>query len=375
MTTQDFVKGIDFTGLPSISGGDLNNLVDLANTSDNHGLVLINKDNIADTPAEVPNASVTIKWKKYLWIRIPALGVEDQTPKIYAWNENVASDALMLKWVEITVDIATAEASAAAAVITANSASDVANAANIAASNATIIANSALEAIDAANDKADNAVSKSEEAATTAATANDTAKTAKDTAEEAKTLAAAKRDITAAINPGTANQLIRTNNASTPAIEWFSPVNLFAKLSERQDKNTPGGSASLGINKRALNTEDYDTGNLVSVAAGGDVTIANAGIYHIKAWAVGWLAAAFSHQLVLADDSDAVLMLGSSGYSNTNGHNSRSEVEGVFSFAANDIIRLNHYFSAALANTAALGKPANVCDKEIYAEMFIQKLS
>ncbi len=372
MTTQDFEKGIDITGLNPVNAGDLNNLVDLSAPTVGHGLLLINKDAVLDTPYEVPNATLTVKWKRYIWLRLPHATAVSQTPKIYGWNDNVVSDPVMLKWVEITVDIAAITALITLSDNKATAAVNTANSALVAANNATTSADNALAAIVDANTKADTAIADSTTAQENAATAVETANTAKTAADAAAVLVAAKRDVGAALNPGTANQTLRTSSDAT-VVEWFSPVNLRAKFSETQNKGTHAGASSAGLNKRVLNTEDYDTGNLAS-NAGGDITIAAAGVYHFKGLATARENG--GHQLFLCKNDDSVLLSGISRYDPDGGENDIAIVEGILVVAAGDVVRLNHYIEKAVA-TNGLGTASDIAPaggKEVYAELHITKL-
>ena len=90
----DFVHGIDPTAFTSITGAQLAQLIDSATPYTDKGLIITTTDNIDDTP-NVPDASVTTKWKRYLWIRIGAVAV---TP--YVWNDNTA-DVTLLGWTSV----------------------------------------------------------------------------------------------------------------------------------------------------------------------------------------------------------------------------------------------------------------------------------
>ena len=101
LSDQDLLKGLDFTGINPATGADHNNLLELAapvsdSASEGKGLIVWTVDSALDTPI-VPDASITTKWKRYLWIRVPHSTATNTSPIIYAWNPNVASDPTYLQ--------------------------------------------------------------------------------------------------------------------------------------------------------------------------------------------------------------------------------------------------------------------------------------
>lgn len=108
MTDQDFEKGVDFTGLAQAEAADHNNLVDLASPksdgvdSKGKGLLLVTTDVVLGTP-DVPNANVTVKWKRYAWLRRPFAGNGEWI--LYGWHEGSVADATYLKWIRINADL------------------------------------------------------------------------------------------------------------------------------------------------------------------------------------------------------------------------------------------------------------------------------
>lgn len=100
-TNQDFVKGIDFTGLTSINAGDLNQVVDAASPAADKGLIINTTDEVVYVPT-VPDAETTVKWQQYIWIRrLHADDASNTKVLFYAWNPNATSDTTMLKWERI----------------------------------------------------------------------------------------------------------------------------------------------------------------------------------------------------------------------------------------------------------------------------------
>lgn len=114
----DLTKGLDFTGLyqATATAADHNNLVDAATPYTDKGLVLWSVDTAVGVP-DVPNASSTTKWKRYIWMRIPHTSVvspANTVPYFYAWNDSATSVATYLKWQRIQADFTTVNATIAA---------------------------------------------------------------------------------------------------------------------------------------------------------------------------------------------------------------------------------------------------------------------
>lgn len=95
-STQDILVPFDPTAYPTISGAQLlqyaSGLIPYTDTG-----FTINTTDTAGVP-DVPNAAVTTKWKKYLWIRKGAVSVG-----AYVWNDNAAVDPTYLKWISINL--------------------------------------------------------------------------------------------------------------------------------------------------------------------------------------------------------------------------------------------------------------------------------
>lgn len=90
---QDFVKGLDLTVQPSVNGADINQIMDAGVPATDKGLIVTTTDS-GSTP-DVPNATTTTKWQRYLWRRARNSGL---SPILYYWNPNATSDATYLKW-------------------------------------------------------------------------------------------------------------------------------------------------------------------------------------------------------------------------------------------------------------------------------------
>lgn len=88
---QDLVKPFDPTGFASITGAQLQQLIDGIATYLDKGLI-VNTVDIGGAPV-VPNASITTKWQNYLWRRVTA-----STVIVYQWDPNITPDVTLLNW-------------------------------------------------------------------------------------------------------------------------------------------------------------------------------------------------------------------------------------------------------------------------------------
>lgn len=160
ITTQDVVKGLDFTGIPSVTASQLNQHVDVARLASNKGMIIETQDTALNVP-EVPNPDgnyssiLPIWWKRYIWRRTPfdASGVV----RNYYWETNQAPDATYLKWVRFDKDIAAIAADTATALSNSITALNTANTAISTANGAVSTANTALSTANTAQTNAINA--------------------------------------------------------------------------------------------------------------------------------------------------------------------------------------------------------------------------
>ena len=95
INANDFIVGLDPTGQPTITGAQLAQLVNSATPETDRGLVLVTND--VDGVPNIPNASTTPAWKRYIWLRISATYVTG-----YVWNPGGATDAKYLNWVSLS---------------------------------------------------------------------------------------------------------------------------------------------------------------------------------------------------------------------------------------------------------------------------------
>lgn len=351
---QDLVVGLDFTGLASASGADLNNGVDLAKPSNagddtiGAALILTTTDTALDIP-DVPNPATSAdytKWKRYQWNRRPFAGATIKNVKCYQWNDDAAADATLLKWLETFVDTADIEAIANNALATANNAVSIANNASTIATNANTTANTASAAVAAATLAANNAATLATAAQTTATAAQTTANTAQTTANQALFLAPKQ--------------------------------SLYSKFSETKPKGTDAGASAAGKNTRVLNTVDY-AGTTAQVSLNvltGIMTITDGGYYWIEAEATMFDNSDNQHQLFIVDDvSNTNLLTGFSLCFVAGGATAqRSKVCGLVLFTDGQTFRLDHYIANVQAANG-LGKAANVnpdaAGKEVYSTLYM----
>jgi hypothetical protein len=361
LSTQDFEKGLDFTGLVSASGADHNQLIDLAVPKDDtgglgKGLIIITIDTAFDIP-DVPDADVTTKWKRYMWVRRPYTTVVDRTPLVYTWDDNSLPNGSLLKWQQTQVDIAQfdaqinqALAESQAAQATADTALATANAANAAAVVALANAAAAVTTADAVSDEATNALAAANDALTNSIAAQD---------QSADALAVA-------------------NAATATAVQALNEVQAdrslkYVLIVEQQNTGVNGGASVVGANIRQLNTEKNDAGALATVAAG--IVTVEPGTYKVKAGAIGYNVA--EHQLyVVKDDDDTTLIIGTTIKLTSNNINTTSEAHGLITLAVATAIRLDHYIGSVNASGQGLAGGIGPADKkEIYAYLQLEKLN
>jgi hypothetical protein len=89
LSLQDFINGVDMTGIPNPTAAQVNALVAQATPAALIGLTISTTD-IPGPPiqAQIPDAITNPKWQKYVWIRQSAGGIV--TP--YVWNASGAAN-------------------------------------------------------------------------------------------------------------------------------------------------------------------------------------------------------------------------------------------------------------------------------------------
>lgn len=339
LTTTDLTHGVDFTGINPATGGDHNNLVDLAVPKDDggqqgKGFVLVTKDSALDTPV-VPDANTTTKWRRYIWIRIPHATATSQLVTIYAWSQGLAvADPTFSKWGPVIIDVTSIQSQIDAVVIVANNALTTANTANNAANAANNVANTAFNlATDAEN------------------------KVAVLTTELHGTF----RDQIIALQLPVASLQLYTSTERAR----------YARFEELQGSGVDAGASVIGSNVRILNNVSDNTGGLFTLdTVTGIVTILQTGVYYLAAHGVCFTN---SHQLNVKTGAGTPIALGDPIY-NTLALNTVSRAFGLYvATVANTTIKLDHYVNANLAANG-LGKGIGSGQFQIYSRLEIWKI-
>lgn len=353
----DLKSGVDFTGLPSAEGADLNNGIELAvpqkdiDETQGVGFNLVTTDVALNLPA-VPDPTINATYNKrqrYTWQRRPFAGAVNKGFTSYNWNADAPADPIYLQWVIQFVDN-------------------------------TAITNLANQALNTAN----NAVAQANNAGTVAATANNTANTANNNATNALNNAAtalvAANASQASADAAQASAVAAQTVATTATTNNPSPRK-WVKLSETQAKGTDAGTSLLGKNIRILNTVDYNgVSNPVTLdAVTGLVTISVTGYYYIEAEATCFDNNAHQHQLLIVNNADnTTLLTGFSITSDGSAIGTRSKVCGLLLLNANQVIRVDHYISHSKAGTG-LGAAANIHPdaggREVYSTLLLNYIT
>lgn len=145
----------------------------------------------------------------------------------------------------------------------------------------------------------------------------------------------------------------------------------YAKLSDAKSAGTAGGSFNSGAwQTRTINTEDSDSGNIVSIASN-QFTLA-AGTYRILARATAY--AVNRHQAKLYNVTDgANVIIGTSEFANqTYTVATASTVAGQFTIAGSKTFEIQHQCSSTRA-TDGFGLAANFGVSEIYTVVELWK--
>jgi microcystin-dependent protein len=105
MTSQNFVKQIDLTGLTQLTGSQMNQLLETGLLADDKGMNLYTVDTALGVPnvpdpeqGELEGVDVAF-WIRYTWVRVPHTSAPpESTVKQYNWNPQATADATYLKW-------------------------------------------------------------------------------------------------------------------------------------------------------------------------------------------------------------------------------------------------------------------------------------
>ena len=347
LTTQDLDHGVDMTGIASPNASDFNNLVDQSTPHDDgggqgRGLVVVTID-AADNVPTVPDATATLKWKRYIWARMPfSVTSPFLTPKLYAWNEIAISNPIYLKWMATEGDIEAIEAEIATLTT------------DLATTNA--LANNAYSLATSVSTTATNALAKANDAETVSASAQSTAIDAQTTASNtAAQLTAVQTSLT--------NVTATANAAQTAATDAQTEVTTFvtthktALLAQTAAQNTNLAPLVAGENAVVLNTIVEGGGGMVLLTAG-KVQFNNAGTYIIDAVIQAYINND-RIQAKLIKDSDATIHgFGTVATELSNDSSTHySHIRAVITTLANEIYRFSLF---ANTGNGLLGIGSNV---------------
>lgn len=143
---------------------------------------------------------------------------------------------------------------------------------------------------------------------------------------------------------------------------------------DQKASGTLGGSSVSGTQTRTLNTTVLNTISGASLS-GNQVTLP-AGTYRFNAVAMAY-GSVGGHQLSLYSITGSAVLV----YGNTMYHSSTAAMDGAaliskaqVTLAATTVIELRHWISAAVTSSG-LGYPSGSPQGEVFAEMFIEKVS
>lgn len=171
------------------------------------------------------------------------------------------------------------------------------------------------------------------------------------------------------------NQLYANDNNLDGRVEALEGAAKYAKLSDTKAAGTDGGTATSGsFFQRTLNTEDVDSGSIVTLTS--NRFTLQAGTYRIKAIVPacatdGHVAKLYNY----TDSADVANCVGSAGYAEFNGFfvTTHSVIAGQFTIAGAKEFEILHRVNTTRA-TSGCGKAANLGVSEVYAVVEIWKV-
>lgn len=150
----------------------------------------------------------------------------------------------------------------------------------------------------------------------------------------------------------------------------------YAIIQHTETAGTDGGTATVGVSKRRLNTVAYDG---IGVTLTNDEITLPAGLYRVSGYGCANIILG-SHRIALAEVTGAFTYHGSSGQSQDLGavtvalNNPRSTLTTPpFFCAAPTTVRLDQY-AAVSTQSSDLGLATNDSETEVYAELVIERL-
>jgi hypothetical protein len=161
------------------------------------------------------------------------------------------------------------------------------------------------------------------------------------------------------------------SNGTTLEFTPFGGALPYLHVRDEKAANTNGGAVTATAeNERTLNT--VKTNTITGASLGSNRVTLPAGTYRVAARAPANSAAL--HRLSLYNHTDsAIILAGPAGFNDSSYSNaSDATVVGRFTLAASKLVRLNHYFQVN-AGATAMGRPLNIGQTEVYAELEIWK--
>ena len=170
---------------------------------------------------------------------------------------------------------------------------------------------------------------------------------------------------------GTAGQVLTVNSGAT-APEWAAPSNpTFLIVQDNKATNTQGGTFTSG----AWRTRDLQTTQVNSISgasvASNQITL-GAGTYLVSASAPAWKVTSHQTRFYNITDSSETILGSVEQSVATNGDQTRSVLEGVFTIAGTKAFELQHYGAQTQA-TNGFGAAGGIAN-EVYSIVTIQKV-
>ena len=342
--TQDFVNGVDFTVLGSVTPTLLNELVSLGYPKAGKGLVIVTRDTALNQP-DVPSPTTEPRWKDYIWIRLPHATASTATPAMYAWNDNAVADVDVDKWVLLIADVS--------AVVSINNQISTINTVLYGSGTAADpgVINKTQTALDTANSAAASVTNKLDTSAL------DTESTKLFVASAPTTTQSSTRKaVKACMEVDLTNGLQTQINAISAALGVNTSGN-YVRIMETTSANsnspctTPASVAASYQMKRQLNTISPGTSQLVTISEdsvtvkqGGTYVVLFEGTINVSAVDTGSVS---GWQLVLKVN-DKPVAVGKSCYHNqvsnkADVRNLSDSASCVISLSTNDVLSLYHY--------------------------------
>jgi hypothetical protein len=162
------------------------------------------------------------------------------------------------------------------------------------------------------------------------------------------------------------------DSSTATGLAYAAPANAtFFILQDKKSTNTQGGTFTQGAwRTRDLQTTQVNTISGASVASN-QITL-GAGTYLASASAPAWKTTSHQTRLYNITDSSETILGSVEQSVVTNGDQTRSMLEGVFTIAGTKVFELQHY-AVTTAATNGFGAAGGITD-EVYSIITIQKV-